>query len=197
MSKRYSLSDLADAFTKSIGGNEVRQDLMLRQVRNLATQRLIEAAEIRGGRRTVYLDMREAAKARIQVAMINLGLDASAIRDASQLWEMGERAVDPRLQLPVINGNYPPRGLDAVLHDLSSGGPDWSFIVRVRYIVETGERFVVGGFVRADQPELPEEHPLSLKGMNADGVRTSEGTFRTEGTLLIPASQLIRTLFGD
>ncbi|GEC30660.1 hypothetical protein [Sinorhizobium fredii] len=197
MPQLYSLSELAEMFTKSIGGDDERQELMVRQIRNLATQQLIKATEIRGGRRTVYLGMREAAKARIQIAMINLGLDALAIRDVSQLWEQGERAVDPRLGHPVIGGSYPPRGLDAVLYDLSNGGPDWSFIVHIRFIVETGERFVVGGFVRADQPELPEEHPLSLKGMNADGVRTSEGTVRTEGSLLIPATQLIRTLFED
>jgi hypothetical protein len=189
-----SLSQLAELFTKSIGGDDERRELMTRQLRNLATQQLIAATEIRGGRRTVYLGVRETSKARIQIAMVNLGLDASAIREASQLWD---RAVDPRLGLPSIDGYFPPRGLDAVLYDMSHGGPDWMFVVRLRYIMETGERFVVGGFTRVDQPDHDEEHPLSTKGMNADGVRTSEGTLRTEGTLQIPASELLRNIFAE
>ncbi|HAU75033.1 MAG TPA: hypothetical protein DCW88_05720 [Agrobacterium sp.] len=189
-----SLSQLAELFTGSIGGGEERRELMTRQLRNLAAQQLITATETRGGRRTVYLDKREAAKARIQMAMVNLGLDASAIREASQLWD---RAIDARLGLPPIDSYLPPRGLDAVLYDLSHDGPDWHFVVRLRYIVETGERFVVGGFKRTDQPKPTEDDPLSTEGMNADGVRTSEGTLRTEGTLLIPASELLRTIFAE
>lgn len=194
MNDTYSLSELAAIFTDGIGGDDVRRDLMTRQLRNLATQQLISATEVRGGRRTIYLAMQEAAKARLYIAMVNFGLDSTAIRAASELWN---RAADPRLELGIIDGSYPPRIVDAILRDLSIGGPDWNFVLRLRFYVETGKRVIDGGFMRADQQKPLVDEPLSNEGYDGDGVRTSDGTIQTEGTLTIPVSKLLRQTFPE
>ena len=208
MDNMYTLTDLAETFTQTIGGDEEQQKRIHRQLRNVLTQRLLSPTGTRGGRRDAIFNTREAAKARIQIAIIDAGLDAVTLQAVANYWD---RAVDPLLGFPPINGNFPPFALDAVLHDAAiTDAPEWSFLIKVRRNVETGERVVVAAFVRADQPEAPEHEPMSGKGPHADNVEVQEGRISDDGqvtwtrrapqltiaTIIIPATMLIRPLLA-
>ncbi|MGR9137151.1 hypothetical protein GUK36_15500 [Rhizobium leguminosarum] len=209
MDSLYTLTDLAESFTQSIGGDAEQQKRIHRQLRNVLTQRLLTPTDTRGGRRDALFNNREAAKARIQIAIIDAGLDAVTLQAVSDYWD---RAVDPRLGLPPINGNFPPYALDAVLSDaVRADVPEWAFVIKVRRDIETGERKVIAAFVRADQPEPPEHEPISGKGPHADNVEVHEGRFGDNGdvvwariaprltiaTITIPATALIRPLLSE
>lgn len=203
----FTLTDLAETVAGSIGDRE-KTARIHRQIRNLLKQGAIAPFELRGGRGDAILDLREATKARIQLALIDAGLDATTLRNAARFWD---RAVEARLGLRGIAGYFPPRGLDAVLHDaIRPDSPTWSFELIVRYDVEASERVFAGGFVREDQPEPTEDDPRSLRGFYADGVETFEGVddgkgevkwhrkgrFLTIAKIEIPATNLVRSMMA-
>jgi len=190
MNSKFTLTRLAEATNSSIGGDEEQKKRIHRQLRNVLTQNLISPSDTVGGRRDAVFDLREAAKARIQVAIIDAGLDAVTLKSIADFWD---RAVDARLRLPALNGNFPPFGLDAMLYDTSRpGSPDWSFVIKIRREVRTGERIVYAAFVRADQPDFPETEPMSCKGPFADNSE-----ILTIATITIPVTVLVRPLIEE
>ncbi|MFC3690967.1 hypothetical protein [Chenggangzhangella methanolivorans] len=202
----FTLTDLAETVAKSFKASEDQQRLFHRQAKNLLNQRLIEATTTKGGRRDSLLDLREAAKARIQLAVIDAGLDATTLRAIDSFWD---RAAEASLGLPIINGCYPPRALDACLRDAADRkAPAWDFVIIILRGLETGERTIMAAFERADQPERPEEDPMSGRGPHADGVEVAEGNIGDDGnlrwrtrealqtiaTIRLPATALVRPL---
>lgn len=213
MDSLYTLTDLAETIASDLSRDPERraddQKRIHRQLRNVLTQKLLKPTDTRGGRRDALFDNREAAKARIQIAVIDAGLDAVTLSAIADYWD---RAVDARLGLPAINGNFPPFALDAVLHDAANpDAPGWNFVIKVRRDMETGDRKVIAAFIRADQPEPPEHDPMSGKGPLADNVEVHEGRFADDGevvwsrkgphltvaTIIIPATALIRPILSE
>lgn len=207
MDTLYTLTDLAEIIASDLSRDPERRvedkKRIHRQLRNVLTQRLLSPTDTRGGRKDALFNHREAAKARIQIAIIDAGLDAVTLDAVSAFWD---RAVDARLGLSAIDGNFPPYALDAVLRDAAiSNAPEWNFVIKVRRDRETGERKVIAAFVRDDQPEPPEHDPMSDKGPHADhtevfegeGLKTRLGPRLTVATITIPATALIRPLLAD
>lgn len=177
----FAISDIAETTARLFGVDHERTKIMNRQVRNLVTQQLVGVTERRGGRGDAYMNDREAAKAVLQLALIDTGFDATMLREVVKLFDL---AVDSRLRgLPIaIDGYSPPRALDVVLRDVAcTTSPAWELVVYVRRDTETGERFVVGGFARADQEPWPVDDPRSMRGDAADGVASHEGTYGDDG----------------
>lgn len=207
----YAISDIAETTAARFGGDDERTKLLNRQVRNLVTQQLVSVTERRGGRGDAYMNDREAAKANLFLALVDMGFDAKMLREVAPALD---GASDPNLVgAPlVLDGCCPPRAIDLLLLDARKPeAPEWSLEIVVRREISTGQRRVVAWLQRADQRPWPEDDPRSLKGAAADRVEALEFVTldtgstawvrvepkETIGRISLPATRLVAHLVSE
>ncbi|RWQ89271.1 MAG: hypothetical protein EOS85_01455 [Mesorhizobium sp.] len=211
MNKLYGLTAIAETVAESIGVSDEKKSLIHRQLKHLLATKAILPTDRIGGRGDTVFDEREASKARIQLAVMDAGLDAKTLTGIEKVWDRGIEFGLEGLPLS-INETFPPRALDAVLYDARrEDAPEWFLVIVVRRNVETGERLIVGVFRRADQNAFADDDPASGKGPFADNVEVSEGhvasngevTWESRGRHLtiaefrFPVTKLIKPLLMD
>ncbi|MGJ8609504.1 MAG: hypothetical protein ACSHWY_00325 [Octadecabacter sp.] len=159
----YTASDIADAIAKARSLSEDAKKKTLREIRHhQKRERITPTAEPLDARGTAGFSKRNVAKAAILTGLSRLGVSDKALDGVAIAMEM---ASDPRLELPVIDGTWPPRGLDAVL--AADDMQDWKLFLMMKEDTDAVQ-FVLGGFVRADQQPYLESDPRSGSAMWAE-----------------------------
>ena len=164
-----TITDLADviADARSLSPDERKQ--LHRELRHHHKQGRITAAGAKDERGTALFDEAEACRASLLTILSEGGLKGEGLERANRCMS---QAADARLQLPAMNGSFPPVGLDAAIDGVKKGekGQNWSLRVQVMWDCreQSREQLSLGGFERADQPPYPESDPRSRSSVWRD-----------------------------
>jgi hypothetical protein len=185
MFKTLSLRQMADLTCKADGITDPSErEARYQKFRVMTRLGLIESEseEISRGRPAEYSVERFCA-ARLMIALYELGIDPSQIRGVTQTMF---KAVDARLMLGVINGHFPPRGIDAFIASVADESI-WNLRLIIKRDTSTGEKFTFGEFLRQDQPVFSTLNPLSKSDLwNAENIVVL-------AELDIPATSLLKS----
>lgn len=181
MPDSFTFTRLSEIYAETEDRSEASKQRFHRQLRHLQTIGFIEKRHERDARGTAQFDLYNAAKGRVGVVLLNLGLDVKALLES-----------DSALNKPYFGASPAPGArragsLGAALQGVAAG-QEWSLHLALLRSVTTGESRLVGHC----RPDAESEDPKA-KQITADYRRLVRGEVE-EAVVTIPLNPLLAPL---